>query len=314
MWVVAAYLKIFKCIAEDIGGLAPDVQLWVGARLARQLQLHLLVMVAVNVAVSARPDELPHLQIALLRHHVGQQGIAGDVEGHAQKDVGAALVKLATEFAARHIKLKKGMAGHERHFVQLGHVPAAHDQAARIGVGFDLLQHLRNLVDMPAVRCRPRAPLHTVNGAQVAGFGVGPFVPNGHATLLQPARIAVATQKPQQLVNDAFEVHLFGRHQRKALLQIKAHLVAKHAARAGAGAVGLFNARVTHMAQKSFVLIRYVRVGGAAHKKILAKLMMFLCATPNCCLGAWQGCGSKSHLKAKAFCPDSWCFSGPAPA
>ena len=56
---------------------------------------------------------------------------------HAQKDVGTALVQLTTQlaFAASgggwcHIKLKEGVAGHERHLGQVGHVPSAHDDAA----------------------------------------------------------------------------------------------------------------------------------------------------------------------------------------
>jgi hypothetical protein len=57
-------------------------------------------VVAVDVAVAAGPDEVAHVQVALLRHHVGQQRVAGDVEGHAQEDVGAALVELAAELAA----------------------------------------------------------------------------------------------------------------------------------------------------------------------------------------------------------------------
>ena len=59
--IVAGYLKIFKRIAEDIGGFALDVQLRIRARCARELQLYLLVVVAVNVAVTARPDEFADL-------------------------------------------------------------------------------------------------------------------------------------------------------------------------------------------------------------------------------------------------------------
>eukprot|EP01038_Epipyxis_sp_PR26KG_P001080 gene1080-1514_t len=111
---------------------------WVGVGRARQLGLHLLVVVAVDVAVATRPHEVAHLQIALLGHHVGQQRIAGDVERHTQKDVCTALVQLARQRAAPagilrrgYVKLKESVARHERHLVQLGHVPGAHDDAAR---------------------------------------------------------------------------------------------------------------------------------------------------------------------------------------
>ena len=93
-------------------------------------------MVAVDVAVAAGPDKVAHIQVALLRQHVGQQRVAGDVERHTQENVGTALVQLAAQpatFTGRlgwgDIKLKEGMARHERHLVQIGHVPGAYDDA-----------------------------------------------------------------------------------------------------------------------------------------------------------------------------------------
>ena len=94
-------------------------------------------MIVVDVAVAPGPDEIANIQVALLREHVGQQGVTGDVEGHAQKDIGAALVELATQFASGawcggrgHVKLKEGVAGHQGHAGQVGHIPGAHDDAA----------------------------------------------------------------------------------------------------------------------------------------------------------------------------------------
>ena len=84
MVLVAAHLEVFELVVEQALGPAQDVQRGVGVRRARQLQFHLLEVVAVDVAVAARPDEVAHVQVALLRHHVRQQRVAGDVEGHAQ--------------------------------------------------------------------------------------------------------------------------------------------------------------------------------------------------------------------------------------
>ena len=93
-------------------------------------------MVAVDVAVTTRPDKVAHFETALLRDHVREQRIAGNVERHAQKNVSTSLVQLAAElaFAARlgrrcHIKLEQRVAGHQRHFVQVGHVPRTDDDA-----------------------------------------------------------------------------------------------------------------------------------------------------------------------------------------
>ena len=80
--------------------------------------------------------------------------------------------------------------------------------------------------------------------------------------LLQPLDVAVATQKPQQLDDDGFQEDLLGGHQREALVQVEAHLVAKHAARAGAGAVALGHAVLVHMAHEVFELAAEGTGGG----------------------------------------------------
>ena len=186
-----------------------------------------------------------------------------------QEDVGAALVELAAELAVGHIELEEGVAGHECHLVQLGHVPGADDDAAAVGIALELLDDFGNLVDMRAVGLGPAAPLHAVDRAQVAGFLVGPFVPDGAAALLQPFHIAVAAQKPQQLKDDGLQVHLLGRDQGEAFIEVEAHLVAEHAARARARAraVGLGRAMLEHMAHKGFVLAAHGAqgAGGGVH-------------------------------------------------
>ena len=246
MAVVAQHFKVFKLVVQNRIRLALDVQRGVGKRRAAQLQLHLFVVVAVNMAIAPGPDEITHVQVALLRHHVGQQGVAGDVEGHAQKNIGTALVQLAAQFAFAlwrlcgcYIELKKRVARHQRHLVQLGHVPAAHDNAAAVGVGLQGFDDVGNLIDMAAIWRGPTAPLHAVHRAQVARLGIRPLVPNAHAAFLEPVVVGRASQEPQQLLDDAAQVHLLGGHQREAFVQIKTHLVAKHALGAGAGAIGL---------------------------------------------------------------------------
>ena len=77
-----------------------------------------------------------------------------------------------------------------------------------------------------------------VDRAEVAEV-VGPLVPDRDAALLQPAHVGVAAQEPQQLADDRAQVQPLGRDDREALGQVEAHLVAEHAAGAGAGAVGL---------------------------------------------------------------------------
>jgi hypothetical protein len=129
--------KVFVFVFKDGCGLSLDVQGGVCKWRSAELKRNLFFVIAVNVAITTGPNEIANLQIALLRHHVSQQGVACNVEGHAQEDIGAALVQLATEFAFAafyqgwcHIKLKERMARHERHFGKFGHVPSTDYDAA----------------------------------------------------------------------------------------------------------------------------------------------------------------------------------------
>lgn len=172
---------------------------------------------------------------------------------------------MTTSFSSREsIGNHKKVAGHERHLVQLGHVPGADDDAAAVGIALELLDDFGNLVDMRAVGLGPAAPLHAIHRAQVASLLVGPLVPDGAAAFLQPLHIAVAAQKPQQLQNDGFQVHLLGGDQGEAFIEVEAHLIAENAARARARAVGLGRAVLVHMAHKGFVLAAHGAQGAGA--------------------------------------------------
>jgi hypothetical protein len=265
--LVVQHLEVFKLVVKDGGWLAFDIQCGIGKRFTAELQRHLLVVVAVNVAVTARPDEVAHVQVALLRHHVGQQGVAGNVEGHAQKNIGTALVQLAAQFGffaralcRRHIELEERVARHERHLVKLGHVPRADDDAAAVGVAFEGINDLLYLVNVSAIWGGPAAPLHAVNGAKVAVFA-GPFIPNRYVAFFEPVVVARPRQEPQQLLNDGAQVNLLGGDQRKPIVQIEAHLMAKHALGARAGAVGFSNTVIGHVLHEIFIL-----AANGAHK------------------------------------------------
>jgi hypothetical protein len=100
------------------------------AAATRELFTRLLDVVGIQVGIAQGVDEIAHFQPADLGHHMGQQRIAGDVERHAQEDVAAALVQLAAELAIGNIELEQAVAGHQRHLLQLGHVPGTDDQPA----------------------------------------------------------------------------------------------------------------------------------------------------------------------------------------
>ena len=182
-----------------------------------------------------------------LGHHQGEQGVGGDVEGHTQENVGAALVHLAGQGAVVHVELEECMAGCERHFVDLTGVPGADDQAARVRVGLDLFNDAGNLVYGRTIRRRPGAPLHSVHRAQFAVF-IGPLVPDGDSMVAQVAYVRFSLKKPQQFVDDGLEMQFLGGQRRERPAQVEAHLVAEDTQRAGAGAVRFRCALVAHVA------------------------------------------------------------------
>ena len=84
--------KILVLVIEKAIRLARDVKCREGVRLTAELKLNLLEMIAVNMAVTARPDKVTHLETTLLGNHVSEQGVTGDIEWNTQKDVRTALI------------------------------------------------------------------------------------------------------------------------------------------------------------------------------------------------------------------------------
>lgn len=70
MRVVVDDLEVLEPVLVDRSGLPVDAKLRKRSRVARQLQLHLLDVVVVDVNVAAVPGERSHLQPDLLRNHV----------------------------------------------------------------------------------------------------------------------------------------------------------------------------------------------------------------------------------------------------
>ena len=97
-------------------------------RLTGQLQLRLFQVVQVEVCVACGVDEVAHLHIANLCHHLQQQGIRRNVERYAQERVGTALVELQRQATSTigqgsGIELENGVAGGQGHLVDLCDVP-----------------------------------------------------------------------------------------------------------------------------------------------------------------------------------------------
>ena len=191
--------------------------------------------------VPERVHKVPRLKAGHLGHHHRQQRIAGDVERHAKKDVRRPLVKLTTEPAVSHVKLEQGVARRQRHLVNQARIPGADDNPARIRPGPNQFHRLGNLVNCFPVGRRPAAPLVAVNRPELTAL-VRPLIPDAHPVFFQVGDVRLALKKPEQLMNDRPQVQLLGRHARKAVGQIKPHLVAEQTEGARVGPVGLAGA------------------------------------------------------------------------
>src|SRR5690554_3154126 len=96
VWVIALEFEVFQFVIEYRFRLALDDQFGQRPRLALQLLENNVVrqVVLIQMTVAKRMNKLPHFQIALLSDHMRQQRVRGNIERHAQKQVGTALVKL----------------------------------------------------------------------------------------------------------------------------------------------------------------------------------------------------------------------------
>jgi len=78
--------------------------------------------------------------------------------------------------------------------------------------------------------------LSAINRAQVTVF-IGPGIPDVHIVVPEVLDVRITRQKPQKLMNNAFEENLPGCDQRKSLGQIEPQLGAENAFGAGAGSI-----------------------------------------------------------------------------
>ena len=235
MRVVAFEFKILELEIKDAVDFAIDDEARCLARVAGELGFHLLHMVGVDMRVAHGVDELPRFVARHMGEHFQQERVGGDVEGHAEEHIGGALVELQVHGAVLDADLPERVTGRERHVVNLAWVPGRDDEAAAVGVVFNLLNEVRDLVG-GAARFREATPLVAVYGAKITVF-IGPFIPNADAVVFQVFDVGVAIEEPEEFVDDGFEVELFGGDQREAFAQVIAALHPKVRNRARTGAI-----------------------------------------------------------------------------
>ena len=128
--VIIRQFKILIAETEDVLYLRIEAHPRQGARCAGKLETDLFKVVEVDVRIAQCVDEVTCPQACDLCHHLEQQGIGGDVEGHAQESVCTALVHLQAEAPVGHVKLEEQVARGQVHSSEVGHIPCADDDAA----------------------------------------------------------------------------------------------------------------------------------------------------------------------------------------
>ena len=117
---------------------------------------------------------------AHVREQAGEQRVGGDVEGHAEAHVARALVHLAAKLAVGHVELREHVARRKSHLLECRRVPRREQDTPVRGVGFDLMDHLSQLVHPLVAIVRVTVcvlgakvpPLEAVDGTQVALLAV----------------------------------------------------------------------------------------------------------------------------------------------
>ena len=78
--IIIEDLKILELVISDRCWLALNYEFGQRPRFSLELLLHTLDLVQVNVTIAPSPDEVPGLQVALLRNHAGEQRILSHVK------------------------------------------------------------------------------------------------------------------------------------------------------------------------------------------------------------------------------------------
>ena len=87
VWIVAYEFEVLVLEIEETLHVRVNLHRGQGARLSRQLQLRLLDVVQIEVGVACGVDKVARLIARHLSHHLEEQGVRGDVEGHPKESI-----------------------------------------------------------------------------------------------------------------------------------------------------------------------------------------------------------------------------------
>ena len=103
---------------------------------------------------------------------------------------------------------------------------------------------------MLAIIALPVAPLLAIDGSEFSCFVISPGIPDVNVLFLKHLLVGRTADEPQQFFNDAACEHLLCGNKRKALAEVKPHLMAEDADSAGSGAVFLTDSLIENTLYK----------------------------------------------------------------
>jgi len=124
---VADQFEIFEAEITHLFDRGIEFHPGQGSTISSELFARLLEVILVEMQIAEGVNEIARPKIDNLRHHHGEERIRRDVEWDAEKQIGAALVKLATQLVVLHVKLEQNMTRWQGHSVDLCRIPCAHD-------------------------------------------------------------------------------------------------------------------------------------------------------------------------------------------
>ena len=96
MRVVTNQLEVFELEVTNVFDRGIQFQLRQSSTITSELFARLLEMVLIKVKIAEGVDKIARRQIDSLRDHHRKKRVGRDVERHAEKQIAAALVELAT--------------------------------------------------------------------------------------------------------------------------------------------------------------------------------------------------------------------------
>lgn len=128
-------------------------------------------------------------------------------------------------------------------------VPTVEEHPSTVRVVLDHVYQIVDLIDAATIFGWPSCPLFAVDWAEITIL-CRPLIPDADSVFLKPIHIGVATEHPDQLIGNAFEVKLLGGEQWETFTKVVPELPPKYCFCAGTRSIPFDHPVGDHISQK----------------------------------------------------------------